>query len=336
MTAALRVIGARPDDDAAGPGPAGLPAPGRAGVGRARPRVSAGRPTAAGQCARHGRARDRLPGPELAVEADSVRVAAAGGQAAIEPRSRRRAGQRLAPFESARLTRGQISSGSALLSGSAILYLAVEGGFATRRSMGSQFDAHPRRHRRLRGPRAAGPATSCPLRGDARPERERSCCRRSICAPPPRALVLGPAGRSFHAGRPAPLAGEPLHHLARLRPHGHAARRAHARAFGQGLQHRLRRHRPGLHPGAGQRPAHRAAGRPADHRRLPQGRNRYLCRPPRLGPHDAGAKIAFAAVDIDNGRGRARRLPPRSRPARAHGPARAQAPIDGTSCWTRT
>ncbi len=52
-------------------------------------------------------------GPTLAIEADSVRIAAAGGQAAIDilgPDGG--AGQRLAPFESARLSAGR-PSGSA-------------------------------------------------------------------------------------------------------------------------------------------------------------------------------------------------------------------------------
>ena len=207
-------------------------------------------------------------GPTLAIEADSVRIALAGGQAAIDilgPDGG--AGQRLAPFESARLTRGQTLRIGAL-SGSAILYLAVEGGFAIRAGHGQPVDAHARWHRRLRGPRAASrrhaPAAAGggarARGGDAAPARP---------APPARVrVVLGPQDDHFTQAGLATLLAEPLHDLARLRPHGHAARGAAAPAFGQGLQHRLRRHRPGLHPGAGQRPAHRAAGRPADDRRL--------------------------------------------------------------------
>ena len=48
-------------------------------------------------------------GPTLRVEADSVRIAVAGGQAPIDilRRRRRRRGRRLAACESARLLRGQ-------------------------------------------------------------------------------------------------------------------------------------------------------------------------------------------------------------------------------------
>ena len=53
-----------PHDNAAGPGPAGLPAPGRAGLGRARSREPARRQPAGRQSAGHGSARDRLSGAD--------------------------------------------------------------------------------------------------------------------------------------------------------------------------------------------------------------------------------------------------------------------------------
>jgi len=77
-------------------------------------------------------------GPSLAVEADSVRIALAGGQAHVEivaPDGQ--ASRRLSLFESARLRRGEVLKVGAL-SGSAVLYLAVEGGFDIAPVMGSQ------------------------------------------------------------------------------------------------------------------------------------------------------------------------------------------------------
>ena len=70
-------------------------------------------------------------GPTLAVETDSVRIALAGGKAVVDilgPEDDGSATRRLATFESARLIRGQRLRIGAL-SGSAVLYLAVEGGF---------------------------------------------------------------------------------------------------------------------------------------------------------------------------------------------------------------
>ena len=73
-------------------------------------------------------------GATFMVEADSVRVALAGARAEIEPA----AGDtrlRLNPLESARLLRGQRLR--VVLTGGAVAYLAVEGGFALREVMGS-------------------------------------------------------------------------------------------------------------------------------------------------------------------------------------------------------
>jgi biotin-dependent carboxylase-like uncharacterized protein len=73
-------------------------------------------------------------GATFVVEADSVRVALAGARAEIEPA----AGDtrlRLNPLESARLLRGQRLR--VVLTGGAVAYLAVEGGFALAEVMGS-------------------------------------------------------------------------------------------------------------------------------------------------------------------------------------------------------
>src|SRR5438132_3223181 len=79
-------------------------------------------------------------GPTLRVEADSVRIAVAGGRAPIEilpPDSDGSAGRRLPPYESARLLRGEMLRIGAL-AGSAVAYLAVEGGFDIAPVLGSQ------------------------------------------------------------------------------------------------------------------------------------------------------------------------------------------------------
>jgi biotin-dependent carboxylase-like uncharacterized protein len=78
-------------------------------------------------------------GPTLEVEADSVRIAYAGGTAALDILQRDGAGEarRLAPLQSVRLTKGQIVRIGAL-SGSPVGYLAVEGGFDVPLALGSQ------------------------------------------------------------------------------------------------------------------------------------------------------------------------------------------------------
>jgi biotin-dependent carboxylase-like uncharacterized protein len=80
-------------------------------------------------------------GPMLRVESDSVRVAVAGGRATIDVLSHDShdgsAGRRLAAFQSGRLLRGQTLRIGAL-AGSAVAYLAVEGGFDLAPVLGSQ------------------------------------------------------------------------------------------------------------------------------------------------------------------------------------------------------
>lgn len=78
-------------------------------------------------------------GPTLAVEAESIRIAYAGGTAAIDilPGEGASNGVRLQPLHSARLRKGQILRIGAL-SGSAVGYLAVEGGFDVAAALGSQ------------------------------------------------------------------------------------------------------------------------------------------------------------------------------------------------------
>jgi biotin-dependent carboxylase-like uncharacterized protein len=78
-------------------------------------------------------------GPTLEVEADSVRIAYAGGTAALDILQGKSTGEarQLPPLQSVRLTKGHIVRIGAL-SGSPVGYLAVEGGFDVPLALGSQ------------------------------------------------------------------------------------------------------------------------------------------------------------------------------------------------------
>jgi biotin-dependent carboxylase-like uncharacterized protein len=78
-------------------------------------------------------------GPTLEVEADSVRIAYAGGTASLDILRGNGAGEarRLPALQSVRLSKGQIVRIGAL-SGSPVGYLAVEGGFDVPLALGSQ------------------------------------------------------------------------------------------------------------------------------------------------------------------------------------------------------
>jgi biotin-dependent carboxylase-like uncharacterized protein len=79
-------------------------------------------------------------GPTLCVETDSVRIAVTGAQARIDilpTDSGASDGRRLAPYETVRLLRGEVLRIGAL-GGSAVAYLAVEGGFDIAPVLGSQ------------------------------------------------------------------------------------------------------------------------------------------------------------------------------------------------------
>jgi biotin-dependent carboxylase-like uncharacterized protein len=77
-------------------------------------------------------------GPTLVVEADEARLSFAGAEAAIEilPDETARSGERIATMRSIRLRRGEVVRIGAL-SGSAVLYVGVEGGFAVEPVLGS-------------------------------------------------------------------------------------------------------------------------------------------------------------------------------------------------------
>ena len=231
-------------------------------------------------------------GPTLQVEADSVRIAVAGGRARIDilpADGDGNGGRHLAAFESARLLRGEVLRIGAL-TGSAVAYLAVEGGFDIAPVLGSQSTLIRAAIGGLEG-RALKAGDLLPLRQGAAAERE------DVMLPPLDLglrgrvrVVLGPQDDHF---TPAALRTllESVYTVSQASDRmGMRLEGPHARALEQGLQHRLRRHRAWLHPGARQWPAHRPAGGPADHRRLSQGRDRHLRRHPRAGPHDARRK----------------------------------------------
>jgi biotin-dependent carboxylase-like uncharacterized protein len=77
-------------------------------------------------------------GPTLAVEAEEVRLAFVGADATIEvlPDMSAVNGQRIAPLRSIRLRRGEVVRVGSL-SGGAVLYIAVEGGFDIAPALGS-------------------------------------------------------------------------------------------------------------------------------------------------------------------------------------------------------
>ena len=246
-------------------------------------------------------------GPTLAVEADSVRIAAGrrpGGDR--HHRSRRRGGGSALPPSRARAcTRGQTLQDRRARRAAPSSISRSRAASPSRRCMGSQSTLTRGGIGGFEG-RALQAGDMLPLRQAAAAEREEVMLPAArSCAPAPRARGAGPAGRSLHAGRPAPRCSRAPTPISRASDRmGMRLEGPDARAFGQGLQHRLRRHRPGLHPGAGQRPAHRAAGRPADHRRLPQDRHRHLRRPARAWPHDAWREDRLRRRRHRDGRGR--------------------------------
>jgi len=137
-------------------------------------------------------------GPTLAVEAESVRIAYAGGTAPIDilPGEGASSGERLQPLQSARLRKGQILRIGAL-SGSAVGYLAVEGGFDASPALGSQSTL---------ARAGLGGLDGCPLRvDDALPlklerteERQERMLPSLVLAPPPHIrVVLGPQDDYF-------------------------------------------------------------------------------------------------------------------------------------------
>jgi biotin-dependent carboxylase-like uncharacterized protein len=138
-------------------------------------------------------------GPTLAVEADSVRVACAGGVAALEilddPASA--GGTRLPPLRSVRLRRGQALRIGAVAAGSVVGYLAVEGGFDAPHVLGSQ-STYARAGLGGFDGRALQAGDRLPLRRHAASDREERRLPSLDLAPPARfRVVLGPQDDHF-------------------------------------------------------------------------------------------------------------------------------------------
>jgi biotin-dependent carboxylase-like uncharacterized protein len=137
-------------------------------------------------------------GPTLAVATDSARVALAGGTVPIEilPLEGGAGDRRLTPLQSVRLQRGQVFRIGAL-SGSAVAYLAVEGGFAIAPIMGSQSTLTRAAIGGIAG-RALSAGDLIPLRQPAAAEREEAVLPSLNLAPPGRVrIVLGPQDDYF-------------------------------------------------------------------------------------------------------------------------------------------
>lgn len=248
-------------------------------------------------------------GPTLAVEADSVRIAVAGARAPIEiePADGAGDGRRLAPFESARLLRGQVVKIGAL-AGSAILYLAVEGGFDIAPVMGSQSTLTRGGIGGFEG-RALRAGDVLPLRQEAALEREEVMLPLLDLAPPARIrVVLGPQDDHFTAAGLRTLL-QSAYSVSR------ASDRMGMRLEGPTLEHSARGANiisDGIAPGSIQVPGN---GLPivllADRQTTggyPKAATVISADMPALGRMTPGSKVAFQAVDIEAAEAAAHRL----------------------------
>jgi biotin-dependent carboxylase-like uncharacterized protein len=247
-------------------------------------------------------------GPTLAVETDSVRIAVAGGQTPIDILSPDgSAVRRLGAWESTRLLRGQTLKIGAL-AGSAIAYLAVEGGFAIAPVMGSQSTLTRGGIGGLQG-RALREGDMLPLRQPAAAEREEAMLPPLDLAPPPRIrIVLGPQDDHFTPAGLRTLLESP-----------YTISRASDR-MGMRLEGPVLEHSPkganivsdGTAPGSIQVPGN---GLPivllADRQTTggyPKIATVISADLPTLGRMAPGAKLSFATVDIAAAESAARRL----------------------------
>jgi biotin-dependent carboxylase-like uncharacterized protein len=135
-------------------------------------------------------------GPTLAVETDSVRVALAGAGAPLDILDETGAVQRVPPLTSVRLRRGERLRVSAL-SGGAVAYLAIEGGFAVEPVLGSRA-TYTRGGIGGFGGRAIAAGDVLPLCSDVAAEREEQMLPSLELARPVRfRIVLGPQDDYF-------------------------------------------------------------------------------------------------------------------------------------------
>jgi biotin-dependent carboxylase-like uncharacterized protein len=237
-------------------------------------------------------------GPTLAVDADSVRVAFAGGSAVIDIISEQGAAstQRLPPLQSLRLSKGQILRIGAL-SGSAIGYLAVEGGFDIATALGSQ-STYARAGLGGQHGRALRQGDLLPLRHPHAEERQ-ECMLPSLDLAAPRRfrVVLGPQDDYFTNDGKRTL----LESVYTVTP---ASDRMGMRLAGPLLEHAKGFNivSDGIAPGSIQVPGN---GLPivllADRQTTggyPKIATVISADMPALGRLTPGAKVAFAAVDI--------------------------------------
>ena len=237
-------------------------------------------------------------GPTLAVEADSVRVAAAGGTAAIDILAPDGGLiRRIGAFESARLMRGQMLR-IGTVTGSAMLYLAVEGGFAIAPVMGSRSTLTRGSIGGFEG-RALKVGDIVPLRLEGAPEREEAMLPPLDLSLPTRVrVVLGPQEEHFTAEALRTL----LTHTYTI---SRASDRMGMRLEGPKLEHSAKGYNivsDGTAPGSIQVPGN---GLPivllADRQTTggyPKIATVISADMPALGRMTPGTTIAFAAVDI--------------------------------------
>ncbi|HEY7084749.1 MAG TPA: biotin-dependent carboxyltransferase family protein [Hyphomicrobiaceae bacterium] len=136
-------------------------------------------------------------GPTLSVDADSVRIAIAGGHAPIDIlQPGGEVSRSLAPFQSGRLVGGEVLRMGAL-TGSAVAYLAVEGGFDIAPVLGSQSTLTRAAIGGFKG-RALQAEDVLPLKQAAVAERDECILAALDLAPPKRVrIVLGPQDDHF-------------------------------------------------------------------------------------------------------------------------------------------
>jgi biotin-dependent carboxylase-like uncharacterized protein len=239
-------------------------------------------------------------GPTLLVEADSVRVALAGGVAPVDILSDEGtpSDQRLPPLQSVRVRRGQVLRVRAP-SGIAIGYLAVEGGFNIAPALGSQSTYARASLGGLAG-RALRVGDLLPLRQAQAVEREERMLSSLDRALPKRfRVVLGPQDDYFTDQGKRTL-------LASIYTVSPASDRMGMRLEGPTLEHGPKGYNivsDGIAPGSIQVPGN---GLPivllADRQTTggyPKIATVISADLPALGPLTPGAKIAFDAVTID-------------------------------------
>jgi len=249
-------------------------------------------------------------GPTLRVEADSVRIAVAGGRAPIDilpADSDGSVGRHLPPYESARLLRGEgLRIGA--LADSAVAYLAVEGGFDIAPVLGSQSTL-------IRA--AIGGLEGRALRaGDVLPLKQRAADEREEVMLPPIDLslrgrvrvVLGPQDDHF-----TPAGLRTL--LTSTYTVSRASDRMGMRLEGPTLEHSAKGANiisDGTAPGSIQVPGN---GLPiillADRQTTggyPKIATVISADLPALGRMTPGAKVSFAAVDIETAESAGRQL----------------------------